>query len=96
MRLDCGGDERGEVAGAADDVIGVEHALGEAAEPPVHPVLADAATRTDDGPTAAQVLGQAEQVVLVRPGAVEHDERRRGRVLRGLEDVGVVVELWHG
>src|SRR5690606_3513314 len=44
-----GGHERGEFAGARGDLGGIEHALGEAGEKAVGPVLGNAASRREQG-----------------------------------------------
>ena len=78
-------DEGGEVAGAADEVLLVEHARGDAAEEAGHAVFENLAPRAQQGRAGPEQAPDGQEVVLVSSCSVK--EEQGGRISR-FEDEG--------
>ena len=71
-------DEVGKFVGAADEVVLVEDAGGEAAEETGLAVFEDLAARTEQGRAGAEDAAEREEIIFVATGAVKQKERGRG------------------
>jgi hypothetical protein len=81
-------DEVGQLVSAADEVILVEDARGEAAEEAGLAVFEHLSARAEQGRTGAEETAEREESVFVAPGAVEEKEGGRGaRFEDGLHEV---------
>jgi len=76
--------EVGEFVGAADEIVFVEDAGGEAAEEAGLAVFEDLSTRAEQGGAGAEELAERDEVILVATGAVEEEECGGGA---GMEEV---------
>jgi len=71
-------DEVGKFVGAADEVVFVEDARGEAAEEAGLSVFEDLSARAEQGGAGTEELSEGDEVILVAAGAVEKEERGGG------------------
>jgi hypothetical protein len=71
-------DEVGEFVGAADEIVFVEDAGGEAAEETGLSVFEDLSARAEERGAGAEELAEGDEVVFVAAGAVEEEKRGGG------------------
>src|SRR5438309_2234610 len=70
-------DKPGEFVGASFHILEVEHALGEPAEEPRHPILKDVTSKAQDRGAWKQFPPQRNQIALVPACSMKQQKHRR-------------------